>query len=85
MKKNMLSRSGAQDSITSVLAALLCVVIGLVGGYLVLLAINPSHAWGNRFVRILQGGFFDAPYGVGQGPGQRCTADHDRSVGGVCL
>ena len=50
MKKNMLSRSGAQDSITSVLAALLCVVIGLVGGYLVLLAINPSHAWGDGFV-----------------------------------
>lgn len=66
MKKNMLSRSGAQDSITSVLAALLCVVIGLIGGYLVLLAINPSHAWGDGFVRILQGGFFDAPYGVGK-------------------
>ena len=34
--------------------------------FLVLLAINPAHAWGDGFVRILKGGFHDAPYGVGK-------------------
>ena len=43
------------------LAALLCILIGLVVGFLVLLAINPAHAWGDGFVRILKGGFHDAP------------------------
>ena len=68
MKKNkLLSRnSGMQSSITSVMAALLCILIGLVCGFLVLLAINPAHAWGDGFVRILKGGFYDAPYGVGK-------------------
>ena len=27
---------------------------------------NPAHAWGDGFVRILKGGFHDAPYGVGK-------------------
>ena len=35
-------------------------------GFLVLLAINPAHAWADGFVRILKGGFHDAPYGVGK-------------------
>ena len=35
-------------------------------GFLVLLAINPAHAWGDGFVRIVKGGFHDAPYGVGK-------------------
>ena len=58
--------SSLNSSITSVLAALLCILIGLVVGFLVLLAINPAHAWGDGFVRILKGGFHDAPYGVGK-------------------
>ena len=33
---------------------------------LLLLAINPAHAWGDGFVRIIKGGFHDAPYGVGK-------------------
>ena len=33
----------------------------LIVGFLVLLAINPAHAWGDGFVRILKGGFHDAP------------------------
>ena len=35
-------------------------------GFLVLLAINPAHAWGDGFVRIVKGGFYDTPYGVGK-------------------
>ena len=48
------------------MAALLCILIGLFVGFLVLLAINPAHAWADGFVRILKGGFHDAPYGVGK-------------------
>ena len=67
MNKKKLSRSGSlQSSVTSVLAALLCIVIGLLVGFLVLVAINPAHAWGDGFVRIIKGGFHDAPYGVGK-------------------
>lgn len=66
MKKKKLSLGGAQGSVTSVMAALLCILIGLFCGFLVLLAINPSHAWADGFVRILKGGFYDAPYGVGK-------------------
>ena len=66
MNKKKLSHSSLNSSITSVLAALLCILIGLVVGFLVLLAINPAHAWADGFVRILKGGFHDAPYGVGK-------------------
>ena len=66
MNKKKLSHSGLQSSVTSVMAALLCIVIGMAVGFLVLLAINPAHAWGDGFVRIIKGGFHDAPYGVGK-------------------
>ena len=66
MDKKKLSHSSLQSSVTSVLAALLCILIGLFVGFLVLLAINPAHAWADGFVRILKGGFHDAPYGVGK-------------------
>ena len=66
MNKKKLSHSGLQSSVTSVMAALLCIVIGMAVGFLVLLAINPAHAWGDGFVRIVKGGFHDAPYGVGK-------------------
>ena len=66
MNKKKLSHSNLNSSITSVLAALLCIIIGMAVGFLVLLAINPAHAWGDGFVRIIKGGFHDAPYGVGK-------------------
>ena len=66
MKNKKLSHNGLQGSVTSVMAALLCILIGLFVGFLVLLAINPAHAWGDGFVRIVKGGFHDAPYGVGK-------------------
>ena len=44
MNKKKLSHSNLNSSITSVLAALLCIVIGMAVGFLVLLAINrPTH------------------------------------------
>ena len=55
MKNKKLSHNGLQSSVTSVMAALLCILIGLFVGFLVLLAINPAHAWADGFVRILKG------------------------------
>lgn len=67
MAKNTLKpRASAQQRLCSVLAALLCILIGLVCGLIVLLLINHEHAWGEGIIRILQGGFYDAPYGVGK-------------------
>ena len=44
MKNKKLSHNGLQGSVTSVMAALLCILIGLAVGFLVLLAINrPTH------------------------------------------
>lgn len=51
---------------SSVLAALLCILIGLLVGLIALFIINPGHAWNQGFVRIIQGGFYDFPYGVGK-------------------
>lgn len=68
MKENKQQKHSRTVSpqLTTVLAALLCILIGLVCGFLVLVLINPSHAWTEGFSRILQGGFYDAPYGIGK-------------------
>ncbi len=50
----------------SVLAALLCILIGMAVGLVVLFVINAEHAWDQGFLRIVQGGFYDFPYGVGK-------------------
>ena len=84
MNKKKLSHSNLNSSITSVLAALLCIVIGMAVGFLVLLAINPAHAWGDGFVRIVKGGFHDAPYGVGKELANAAPC-HDRSVRGFAF
>ncbi len=51
---------------SSVLAAILCILIGLAVGLVALFIINVEHAWDQGFVRIIQGGFYDFPYGVGR-------------------
>ena len=55
-----------RQSVNTVLAALLCILIGLLVGLVVLFIINPGHAWDQGFMRIIQGGFYDFPYGVGR-------------------
>ncbi|NCB63981.1 MAG: ABC transporter permease, partial [Clostridia bacterium] len=47
------------------MASLICIVIGLVVGLIILLCINPEHAIKDGFIRILQGGFYMMPSGVG--------------------
>ena len=64
-KKSGLGHSLRQNS-SSVLAALLCILIGLAIGLVVLFVINAQNAWGNGFMRIIKGGFYDFPYGVGK-------------------
>ena len=59
-------RAKLHQSVNTVMAALLCILIGLLVGLLVLLIINPEHAWADGFMRIIQGGFYDYPYGVGR-------------------
>ena len=44
----------------------MCIVIGLVIGLIALFIINPEHALVDGFWRILQGGFYDFPYGCGK-------------------
>lgn len=63
--KNNVGAALRQKS-SSVLAALLCILIGLIVGLIALVIINPEHAWQQGFLRIIQGGFYDFPYGVGK-------------------
>ena len=64
--KSLDAQARLRQSVNTVLAALLCILIGLLVGFIVLLIINPEHAWDQGFVRIIQGGFYDFPYGVGR-------------------
>ena len=78
-KKQSSAAWQGRSAFVSVLAALLCILIGLVCGYLVLLAINAEHAWADGFVRILKGGFYDAPYGVGRTLANAAPPGDDRA------
>lgn len=60
-KKN---KSGVTDLSLSIGASLICVLIGLLVGLIILLCINAENA-GDGFLRIIKGGFFMAPKGVG--------------------
>ena len=53
-----------KDVILSIGASLLCIVIGLVVGLLILCCINGENAF-DGFSRILQGGFYLKPKGIG--------------------
>lgn len=57
---------GLRQKSCGILASLLCILIGLAIGLVVLFIINFQHAWGDGFLRIIQGGFYDFPYGVGK-------------------
>lgn len=57
-------KSGVSNLSLSVGASLICVVIGLIFGLIILLCINSENAW-DGFLRIIKGGFFMAPKGIG--------------------
>ena len=48
------------------MSSLLCIVIGLALGFLFLLALDPAGAWSLGFQRILMGGFYMKPIGIGR-------------------
>ena len=48
MKNKKLSHNGLQGSVTSVMAALLCILIGLAVGFLVLLDDGMTATWGQE-------------------------------------
>ena len=60
-KKTSKSYSGAA---LSIIASLICILIGLLFGLVILLCINSDNAW-DGFLRILKGGFFMKPKGIG--------------------
>ena len=51
------AKAKLQQSVQTVMAALLCILIGLVVGLVALFIINPEHAIVQGFMRIIQGGF----------------------------
>lgn len=53
-----------KDALLSIGASLVCIVIGLFVGLLILCCINYENAW-DGFLRILQGGFYLMPKGIG--------------------
>lgn len=53
-----------KDVLLSIGASLLCIVIGLLVGLVILLCINPANAL-DGFSRIVKGGFYLAPKGIG--------------------
>ena len=61
-KSPLLQRSG----VSTVFSSLLCIVIGLALGFLFLVALDPKGAWSGGFLRILKGGFYMWPIGVGR-------------------
>lgn len=65
-KKTKVDLSGAM---LSVIASLICIVIGLLVGLIILFCINSAHAL-EGFGRIIQGGFYLMPKGVGTVLGQ---------------
>ena len=53
-----------KDALLSIGASLVCIVIGLFVGLIILCCINYENAW-DGFLRILQGGFYLMPKGIG--------------------
>lgn len=67
-RKSSNSKAGTKASVSnlalSIGASLICILIGLVVGYIILLCINSENA-GDAFTRIIKGGFYMKPKGVG--------------------
>lgn len=53
-----------KDVLLSIGASLLCIVIGLLVGLIILCCINHENAW-DGFIRIVKGGFYLKPKGIG--------------------
>ena len=56
----------ASDGFASLLAAVLCILIGLLAGLAILYLIDAEHAMDSGFLLIIKGGWCDYPYGIGK-------------------
>ena len=54
------------DSFISLSASIVCIVLGLIIGAVILFCIDPSAFWSEGFKRILMGGFYMKPMGIGR-------------------
>ena len=61
-KKTLLQSSG----FVTLCASLVCIVIGLLVGFLVLLLLGGEKAYSDGFKQILLGGFYMMPSGIGK-------------------
>lgn len=73
-----------KDVLLSIFASLLCIVIGLLVGLIILYCINAENAL-DGFSRIIKGGFYLKPKGIGSEIAAGDTADHDGSFRCVCF
>ena len=62
--KNKKSRLNFSSGVTSVAASLICIIIGLLVGLVILYGINSENAL-DGFSRIIKGGFYLMPKGIG--------------------
>lgn len=62
--KNKKSRLNLSSGVTSVAASLICIIIGLLVGLVILYGINSENAL-DGFSRIIKGGFYLMPKGIG--------------------
>lgn len=53
-----------KDILLSIVASLVCIVVGLLVGFIILCCINPENAL-DGFSRIIKGGFYLQPRGIG--------------------
>ena len=56
-KNNQTLLDRSRGGLTSVLASLICIVAGMALGLVFLLILDPSHAWKDGFVPMIQAGF----------------------------
>jgi len=67
-RKSSNSKAGKKASVSdlalSIGASLICILIGLLVGYIILVCINHENA-SDAFIRIIKGGFYMKPKGVG--------------------
>ena len=53
-----------KDILLSIVASLVCIIVGLLVGFIILVCINPENAV-DGFTRIIKGGFYLQPRGIG--------------------
>lgn len=73
-----------KNALLSIVASLVCIVIGLLVGFIILYCINAENAV-DGFTRIIKGGFYLKPKGIGSEIGSVRSPDYDRTFGCICF